>query len=338
MGLESGEALLRAFEKHTKQVRQVYEGVTDELAKILGVSEQLMLSLSVAGGLETDESAFLSLNFARPKEAQKRLSRLVHGEATVGLRWREQVRVMKVLPALLNATARTPGKRLSRLVHGEATVGLRWREQVRVMKVLPALLNAIARTPDPDSALMRLEGIVDALGPRYSVLDSLASNLFALRALTLVASVSEPLCQLATRHPEWLEAMLSGTLAEIPDEETVRSEVASSLLQGEWDVVARAVRWLKGKFALPLGFASICRLSPGEKVERILSKLADILVGESMRWLKKPTFGWRINAMAKEADWLQNRRFRSRRMGKRGTPLRLRFGCRFRSRRGAFRR
>jgi glutamate-ammonia-ligase adenylyltransferase len=258
MGLESGEALLRAFEKHTKQVRQVYEGVTDELAKILGVSEQLMLSLSVAGGLETDESAFLSLNFARPKEAQKRLSRLVHGKATVGLRW---------------------------------------REQVRVMKVLPALLNAIARTPDPDSALMRLEGIVDALGPRYSVLDSLASNLFALRALTLVASVSEPLCQLATRHPEWLEALLSGTLTEIPDEETVRSEVASSLLQGEWDVVARAVRWLKGKFALPLGFASICRLSPGEKVERILSKLADILVGESMRWLKKPT-GFKIAVFA----------------------------------------
>ena len=260
MGLESGEALLRAFEKHTKQVRQVYEGVTNELAKTLGVSEQVMLSLSVAGGLETDESAFLSLNFARPKEAQKRLSRLVHGEATVGLRW---------------------------------------REQVRIMKVLPSLLNAIARTPDPDSALMRLEGIVDALGPRHSVLDSLASNLLALRALTLVASISEPLCQLATRHPEWLEALLSGTLAEIPDEESIRKEVSSSISSAstnfgwdegkEWDAVARAVRWFKGKFALPLGFASVCRLLPSETVERALSKLADILVGESMRWLKKPT-------------------------------------------------
>ncbi len=256
MGLESGEALLRAFEKHTKQVRQVYEGVTNELAKTLGVSEQVMLSLSVVGGLETDESAFLSLNFARPKEAQKRLARLVHGEATVGLRW---------------------------------------REQVRIMKVLPSLLNAIARTPDPDSALMRLEGIVDVLGPRHSVLDSLASNLLALRALVLVASISEPLCQLATRHPEWLEALLSGALAEIPEEETVRREVSSSLSQAlagsedEWDAVVRTIRRLKGKFALPLGFASLCRLSPSETIERALSKLADILVGESMRWLKKPT-------------------------------------------------
>jgi glutamate-ammonia-ligase adenylyltransferase len=256
MGLEDGEALLRAFERHTKQVRQVYKGVTNELAKTLGVSEQVVLSLSIVGGLETDESAFLSLNFVRPKEAQKRLSRLVHGETTVGLRW---------------------------------------REQVRVMKVLPSLLDAVARTPDPDNALMRLEGIVDALGPRHSVLDSLASNLFALRALTLVASVSEPLCQLATRHPEWLEALLSGTLAEIPNEKTVRREASTSLSQAltgsedEWDAVARTVRWLKGKFALPLGFASLCRFSPSETVERALSKLADILVNEAMRWLKKPT-------------------------------------------------
>jgi len=256
MGLENGGALLRSFERHTKQIRQVYEGVTNELAKTLGVSEQVMLSLSVVGGLETDENAFLSLNFVRPKEAQKRLSRLVHGETTVGLRW---------------------------------------REQVRVMKVLPSLLDAIARTPDPDNALMRLEGIVDALGPRYSVLDSLVSNLFALRALTLVASISEPLCQLAIRHPEWLESLLSGTLAEIPDEETVRREAYTSLSrtltgsEDEWDAFARTVRWLKGKFALPLGFASLCRLSPSEAMERALSKLADILVGESMRWLKKPT-------------------------------------------------
>jgi glutamate-ammonia-ligase adenylyltransferase len=267
MGLESGEALLRAFEWHTKQVRQVYEGVTNELAKTLGVSEQVMLSLSVVGGLETDENAFLSLNFARPREAQKRLFRLIHGEATVGLRW---------------------------------------REQIRVMKVLPSLLDAVARTPDPDSALMRLEGIVDALGPRHSVLDSLASNLFALRALTLVASISEPLCQLATRHPEWLEALLSGVLPEIPDEETIRREVSSSTRdkgwgtrdeRKEWDAFARTVRWLKGKFALPLGFASLCRLSPSEAVERVLSKLADILVGESMRWLKKPT-GFKIAVFA----------------------------------------
>ncbi|MGQ9461957.1 MAG: hypothetical protein ACUVRR_02675 [Candidatus Fervidibacter sp.] len=250
MGLTNAQSLREKFNRHTSQVRRVYETVTGELTKMLGVSEQTMVSLSIASGFEAEASSIKSSGFAQPEEAQKRLRRLVHGEITTGLRW---------------------------------------RERVRIMKVLPSLLDAISRTPDPDSALLRLEGLLSTLGPRYTVLDSLSDNVLALRAMALIASVSEPLCQLATRHPERLEALLTGALPEVPDELTVLNEVALTVRQTltnsgqNLDTLMQILRRLKARFALPLGFSHICRLATGEKVGQALSALADALVGETVK-------------------------------------------------------
>lgn len=250
MGLTNAQSLREKFDWHTSQVRRVYETVVGELTKMLGVSEQTMVSLNIASGFEAEASSLRSLGFAQPEEAQKRLHRLVHGEMTTALRW---------------------------------------RERVRIMKVLPSLLDAISRTPDPDSALVRLEGLLSALGSRYSVLDSLSGNVLALRAMALTASVSEPLCQLATRYPERLEALLAGALPEVPDELTVLNEVASSVRKAltnsgqNLEALMQILRRLKAKFALPLGFSHICRLATGEKVGQALSVLADVLVGETVK-------------------------------------------------------
>lgn len=250
MGLTNARSLREKFDWHTSKVRRVYETVTDELTKMLCVSEQTMMSLSIASGFEAEASSLKSLGFAQPEEAQKRLHRLVHGEITTGLRW---------------------------------------RERVRIMKVLPSLLDAISRTPDPNSALVRLEWLLSTLGPRYAVLDSLSGNVLALRAMALIASVSEPLCQLATRYPERLEALLAGTLPEVPDEVTILNEVASTVRQAltnsdqNLDSLMQILRRLKAKFALPLGFSHVCRLATGEKVGQALSALADALVGETVK-------------------------------------------------------
>lgn len=250
MGLTNAQSLRKKFDWHTSQVRRVYETVVGELTKMLGVSEQTMVSLNIASGFEAEASSLRSLGFAQPEEAQKRLHRLVHGEMTTALRW---------------------------------------RERVRIMKVLPSLLDAISRTPDPDSALVRLEGLLSALGSRYSVLDSLSGNVLALRAMALTASVSEPLCQLATLYPERLEALLAGALPEVPDELTVLNEVASSVRKAltnsgqNLEALMQILRRLKAKFALPLGFSHICRLATGEKVGQALLVLADVLVGETVK-------------------------------------------------------
>ncbi len=247
MGLSDAAALLKEFQRHTAAVRQVYERVTGELIATLGVTPLTNAMVAIASGTDLDAATLQALGFAQPKEAQQRLHRLVHGEVTT------------VLP---------------------------WRERVGVMKVLPAVLNALARTPDPDTALVRLETLLGVLGPRRSVLESLSSNPLALRALALLASVSEPLCQSAMRSPEQLEALLAGNLRWADESASALKERTERLLRealrGESErpqqTIAQTLRQAKRQKALALGFASLCRLADETTVSKNLTYLADALV------------------------------------------------------------
>ncbi|MCX7968448.1 MAG: hypothetical protein N3B10_08160 [Armatimonadetes bacterium] len=251
MGLTDSRTLLDKFEVVTKQVRQVYESVTSELAKTLGVSDSVLVSLNIASGFDMEESSIKAFGFSQTREAQRRLMRLVHGDAISGLRW---------------------------------------RERVRVVKVLPTLLESLSRTPDPDVALSRLEWLLSSLGPRHIVLESLSGNPIAIRALTLVASLSEPLCQLAVRHPESLEAILSGAI-QVSSPEELKREVEKELSRqisevgSSWEDFANLLRRLKGRFTLPLGFAHLCGLVDGEFAAQTLSAIADAVVGEALKYL-----------------------------------------------------
>lgn len=244
MGLKDGMALLEKFEMVTKGVRQVYENVTLELAKTVGVSESVLVSLSIASGFEAEGDSLKAFGFSQPHEAQRRLIRLVHGESFSGLRW---------------------------------------RDRIQVMRVLPMLLDSLSRTPNPDDALSRLEWMLSSLGTSYSVLDSLSANPISLRAVTLVASLSEALCQLATRHPERLEATLSGAI-QVPTPEEVKREVElatkKAISEGarDWTGFANLLRRLKSRFILPLGFANLCGLAVGEFAAQTLTALADAIV------------------------------------------------------------
>jgi glutamate-ammonia-ligase adenylyltransferase len=245
--LPDGKELLREFERRTQGVRTVYESVTAELAKALGVSEQTSVLLSIVSGLDADATAMQGYGFAQPHEAQRRLFRLVHGETTSVLRW---------------------------------------RERVRILRVLPSVLDAIARTPDPDAALMRLEGLIAGMGPRPSVLDSLSTNPLALRAIALVASLSEPLCQLAQRHPETLEVWLAGVTPPLPTAKQIRSAVEAALRSlpsvSDRRAVMNLLRRLKGRFALHLGLLHLCRLADAEVVGQTLAHLADVLTDAAL--------------------------------------------------------
>lgn len=264
MGFKDGNTLLNAFQSQTQAVRQVYETVTDDLARVLGISEQTMVSLSIASGLDADEMALRTYGFTQLGEAQRRLHRLVHGDM-VG--------------------------------------GLPWRDRVRIMRVLPIVLDAVARTPDPDTALTRLENLLSALGARSAVLDSLSSNPIALRALALVASLSEPLCQLAMHHPEQLEALLSGAPIEHAFGFTPPDKMLSSLwlspseleklfalpLSEHFAALPKKLfAGIKGRIALRLGFAHLCRLMDSETVGQALAHLADVILDAAITSLTLP--------------------------------------------------
>ncbi len=253
MGMQDAKELRIAFQHHTQKVRQVYERVASELGRTLGVSGLTIASVAVAMGVGMDEDTLRAFGFVQPSEAQKRLHWLVHGEAT-------------------------------RL--------LSWRERVNLMRVLPLVLHAISRTPVPDKTLARLEMLVSALGPRYAVLDSLSGNPKSLHALALLAGLSEPLCQLAVRHPEQLEGLLAGTTnlsTDVKDE--VESVVKEAMRRGKererWEAIANGLRRIKGRTALSLGFAHLCRLADGEKVGRQLVQLADAVVGVGLTVLRQ---------------------------------------------------
>ncbi len=252
LGLDDAAALQSAFQHHTQAVRQVYERVVAELAKTLGVSPLTTAMVAIASRAEVDATALKSLGFARPAEAEQRLHRLVHGETTAALPW---------------------------------------RERVGVIRVLPTVLTALSRTPDPDTALARMESLLSALGPRRTVLESLSSNLIALRALAIVASLSEPLCQLAVRAPEQLEALLSGNRDWQPEGITTAvKERARHLLreatQSErgrrWQNAAKTLRQLKRPYGLALGFASLCRLADAKTTSKGLTRLADAIVSVAL--------------------------------------------------------
>ncbi|GBC99571.1 Bifunctional glutamine synthetase adenylyltransferase/adenylyl-removing enzyme [bacterium HR17] len=248
MGMAKGDALLCAFTRCTQTVRQIYEAVTAELAKALGVSESTMLALHIASGLETDTRSLSAYGFTQPQDARRRLARLVHGEATAGLPW---------------------------------------RERVAVMRVLPSVLDALAQTPDPDTALMRLENLIAALGPRHAVLDSLSSNPLALRALALVACFSEPLCQLVQRYPEVLESWLAGVTPALPDVAQWRALVRAAVVADPTQL-PRTLRRLKGRWAVHLGFLHLSRLANGDAIGRALAHLADALVDAAVNALTQP--------------------------------------------------
>lgn len=157
----------------------------------------------------------------------------------------------------------------------------------RLDRVVPALLAAAARSAQPEAALRRLLGLLQAILRRASYLALLDEQPSALARLVDVLARSALLAERIASYPllldELLDARVAGTM---PDEAAMRAAcVAAVKAQDEDDPEAalRALNEVRQALSFRIALAALDRRQPAEDSARQLAALADAVVDEVLR-------------------------------------------------------
>ncbi|HID05975.1 MAG TPA: hypothetical protein EYP10_02385, partial [Armatimonadetes bacterium] len=152
-------------------------------------------------------------------------------------------------------------QRLRLLTYGPADVSLPWRERVMVLRALPTVLRAIAKSPSPDVALHRFEQLVSAVGNRATFISSVCSNEEALQALIRCMALSELLTELMMRYPEHIEIVLREPIPPMDAFAQVASDLLRSMHHiASIEDAKRTIRRFRHREVLRVGFGEIATI------------------------------------------------------------------------------
>ena len=125
------------------------------------------------------------------------------------------------------AEAEAHDARLRDFARSPAVRGRSARTRDRLDHVLPALLEAAARSPRPDAALPRLLALLQAISKRTSYLALLEEQPAALRRLVDVTARSAFLAERLAQHPLLLDELLDQRAAgPVPDPASLAEAIA----------------------------------------------------------------------------------------------------------------
>ncbi|MFA5028525.1 MAG: bifunctional [glutamate--ammonia ligase]-adenylyl-L-tyrosine phosphorylase/[glutamate--ammonia-ligase] adenylyltransferase, partial [Candidatus Methylomirabilota bacterium] len=242
-GGDPAEALLADYDRHTREVRRLYDA-------FLG-------SLRPPEDSEAEEapadpvSLFFTADLA-PEQLRERLAAVGFADLDRALR------------------------NLGLLRDGQASASHSSGTRRALARLAPALLEAVAAVPDPDLALSTFERFVVTLGARATYLTLLEESPELLRRLVVLFGTSEFLAGTLLRYPELTDALLTPASTAAGGREAIQADLARGLEAAE-TASARldALRRVKKAEELRIGLQDILGQRDGAETYAALSRLAE---------------------------------------------------------------
>ncbi len=156
--------------------------------------------------------------------------------------------------------------------------------RARLDRVVPALLAAAARSAQPDAALRRLLGLLQAILRRASYLALLDEQPSALARLVDVLARSALLAERIAAYPLLLDELLDARVAgPMPDAENMRAACAAALEHDDPENALRALNEARQALSFRIALATLDRRQPADDSARQLATLADAVVQSVLR-------------------------------------------------------
>jgi glutamate-ammonia-ligase adenylyltransferase len=158
--------------------------------------------------------------------------------------------------------------------------------RARLDRVVPALLGAAARSAQPEAALKRLLGLLQAILRRASYLALLDEQPSALARLVDVLARSALLAERIAHYPLLLDELLDTRVSgPMPGAAAMRAECAAAVqAQGDDpESTLRALNEVRQALSFRIALAALDRRQPAEDSVRQLAALADAVVAEVLR-------------------------------------------------------
>ena len=156
--------------------------------------------------------------------------------------------------------------------------------RARLDRVVPALLAAAARSAQPDAALRRLLGLLQAILRRASYLALLDEQPSALARLVDVLARSALLAERIAAYPLLLDELLDARVAgPMPDAESVRAACAAALAFDDPENALRALNEARQALSFRVALATLDQRQPAQDSARQLATIADAVVQSVLR-------------------------------------------------------
>ncbi|WP_459077398.1 bifunctional [glutamate--ammonia ligase]-adenylyl-L-tyrosine phosphorylase/[glutamate--ammonia-ligase] adenylyltransferase [Pseudoxanthomonas fibrivorans] len=158
--------------------------------------------------------------------------------------------------------------------------------RTRLDRVVPALLGAAARSAQPDAALRRLLGLLQAVLRRASYLALLDEQPSALARLVDVLARSALLAERIAAYPLLLDELLDTRVAGPMPDAAAMATACAAAAQAQADdpeTALRALNEVRLALSFRIALATLDRRQPAEDSARQLAALADAVVVEVLR-------------------------------------------------------
>ena len=158
--------------------------------------------------------------------------------------------------------------------------------RARLDRVVPALLGAAARSAQPEAALRRLLGLLQAVLRRASYLALLDEQPSALARLVDVLARSALLAERIANYPLLLDELLDTRVAgPIPDAAAMRAECAAAAREqgDDPESALRGLNEVRQALSFRIALATLDRRQPSAESARQLAALADAVLVEVLR-------------------------------------------------------
>lgn len=156
----------------------------------------------------------------------------------------------------------------------------------RFNQLLPVLIEVSSRVSNPDIALMRTMGLIEAICRRASYLAMLAEFPDALRLIVQLCGASAWCTQYLIRHPIVLDELLDEvTLFAAPNFDEMRIEITKTMaaLHGDTEQQMNAMRHFQHAAAFRLAAQDIAGQLTLETLSDYLSTLAGLILDVSLQ-------------------------------------------------------
>lgn len=156
--------------------------------------------------------------------------------------------------------------------------------RARLDRVLPALLEAAMRSAQPDAALKRALGLLQAVLRRTSYLALLDEQPSALARLIDVLARSALLGERLAMYPLLLDELLDARVAgPLPDRAGLQADIEAALQEGDAEQQLRSLNERRQALSFRIALAALDGRQPAQDSTRQLAWLADAVVRAVLR-------------------------------------------------------
>ncbi len=201
--------------------------------------------------------------------------------------WQDSTREETSLQALKEAGFTDPAEALRRIValqRCHACRALSARGRQRLDQLMPLLLHAVSLSENPDTTLVRVLDLIEAVARRTAYLALLNENPMVLSQLVRLCAASPWISEMLARHPVLLDELLDPRTLYTPlDREALRQELQTLLARippHDEEQQLDTLRYFKQINILRVAAADVTDILPLMVVSDHLTEIAEVILAQ----------------------------------------------------------